>query len=172
METRGTLLSRRRFTSMAALAFKALSIVAGGMLLGAFGSALVKPVPKDPEPQSWQLSGRSEFTAPAVAYLGDAGPEGIEPYSPDKFAPSWADDETIWQYPEPRIDEWEPEPYPSLAELDAQLDEQAAAYEQAEQAGAEAEAASSEAQLAGAPDEAQPLPGDTRKSDLVAAGLY
>jgi len=148
---------------MVPVAFKGISVVAAGLLLGAFGASFVDPVPKGPEPQPWQLSGRGEFTAPAASYqFVEAGPENL---SPDSYAPSWASDPTLWQAPEPRIAEWEPEPYPSLAELDARLDAQVAELEEAEQVGSEAEAAAEEAL-------AQPEPPTDTAAAPQLAGIY
>lgn len=97
-----------------------LVMLAGGTGLGAVLATFVDPVPRQPDPWPTQLSGRPEFSGAQSYRFVEVGPEDLSPPSlPDSYAPGWADDdEGVWAYPEPA-------PFPNVAELDAQLAEDA-----------------------------------------------
>ena len=160
---------------MAPAGYKAFLIVSAGLMLGAAGGMMVKPVPKEPEPQPWQLTGRPEFTAPADSYQWiEAGPQEVAISPRDSYPPSWASDPAIWQYPEPRFAEWEPEPYPNLAEMDSPS-LAAREADAAEEIAAVAEAVATEAtqaapapELGGEPEPKQPAAEDSAPAQLAA----
>jgi hypothetical protein len=113
-------------------------IVAGGVLLGSMLGALADPVPKN-LPDDGALSAGS--LDPAASYdsvpsyqFVEAGPAELEvPAAADHYAPAWApawaSDGAAWTYPEPDYSPWTPEPYPTLAELDARIEAERAAAE-------------------------------------------
>ena len=158
---------------MISLGYKAFVVVTGGVLIGTVGAMHVNPVPKQPEPQWWQLTGQSNVAVdPSSAGLWvEAGPGDLYVPRQDSYAPDWADDGDIWRYEAPELPEWEPDPLfaqydvPPAPEPAVPAESALVAADRADQAAAEAQ----EAQTLAA---AEPAAPDGHQSDLAMAGLY
>ena len=157
---------------MVPLGFRMFAIVTGGIGLGTVVAKHVDPVPKQPEPQPWQLSARPQMALDSEAGILIERPPG-DTFIPSGYAPDWADDPTVWEYRVPEIAVWEPAP--SVFELDARIEEGVTvtygSHGAIEEAASDAAAAADEAEETAASD-APLAPGDTRKPQLADAGLY
>lgn len=142
----------------------ALGIVPAGIALGALLGAAVDPDMKDAPAPWWRLTGSEVFAS------AEPGPE---PWPQDfaaarSYRPDLDYDAEVWALPIPAYDLMILIDDPAL-ELPP-IDQEAIA---AEDAADEAEAAADDA-LAALPaqPEPAPAPGEVRKAELTAAGLY
>jgi len=114
----------------------ALSITAGGLVLGALLGHAARPEMKDPAPRPWQLAGRDEAVASADSWTIEASPDDLNPFS--GYRPALDYDALAWDLPNPDYD--------LAAPIDEPLDSPQEASEPAvEQAADAAEAAAGEA---------------------------
>jgi hypothetical protein len=85
-----------------------LMIVAGGVVLGALGGQLARPVMKSAEKPDWHARFETQFSA-APAQLADGGPEDLSPQGwlgsgdtpPVSYAPPPAERYAVSNAPEP-----------------------------------------------------------------------
>ena len=159
---------------MIPIGFKVFSVVAGGVLVGTLGAMHVNPVPKEPQPQWWQLTGKAEIAVDTSAsgLWFEAGPDDLYVPRQDGYAPDWADDGEIWRYELPDLPEWEPDPLFASADAPRPEEPLAPAPPAVAEAAEAAAGAVEDAQAAGTFAAAEPASGEVRKSELAAAGLY
>jgi len=141
-------------------------IVTGGIVLGSALGSMVDPVPRNLSP-GVAVETADILFEPASSYqFVEAGPAELAlPVAPDGYAPAWASDGQAWTYPEPDYSPWVPEPFPTLAELDARIE--------AERAAAELAAAEQIAPSEIAPAEiGPPLPADPPLRESRLTALY
>src|SRR5690606_34341096 len=100
--------------------------------------------------------------APSYEFVEAAPAELAMPVAADGYAPWWSDPEVAWTYPEPDYSPWTPEPYPTLAELDARIEAERAAEELAAAAPPDGTPA----------DVGPPLPADPPLRESRLAALY
>lgn len=70
----------------------AVAVVAGGIGLGAVLGAAASPIPKRPPEPQQQAPLQLSYLPDAGYALVQGGPEDLSPY-PDRYAPSWANEE-------------------------------------------------------------------------------
>lgn len=81
----------------------ALTVLAGGVALGAMLGAAANPVMKEAPEQPWRNAIQAPVESEAGYILIEAGPQDLSPYQ-DSYAPTWAREElTDW---EPDYPEW------------------------------------------------------------------
>ena len=139
----------------------ALSIVAGGLTLGALLGDAADPRMKDPVPQWWQLTGQHAIVPSSDHAFFEAGPEDLNPYN--SYRPDLDYDAEVGELPIPAYEMAVLEEPMALEEDLPRVSYGVEAAEVAE----EAAAVVTEALAAEAPVEAAP-----RQSQLAAAGIY
>jgi hypothetical protein len=143
----------------------ALSIVGGGIALGAMLGSAADPRPKNPEPQWWQLAGNEAIATSDPEYFGPP-PEVPELDVHGGYRPDFDYDAEVWALPIPSGDfYYRFEELPQVSYMDAP----AVPYAEAEDAASAAQAAAKETVEA---DGAVAAPVEVRKSELAANGIY
>jgi hypothetical protein len=136
-------------------------IIASGIIMGSALGTLVNPVPRNLQVEDATNSAYTSLEPSPSYEFVEMGPAELPiPSAADGYAPSWASGDQAWTYPEPDYSPWTPEPFPTLAELDAQLE--------AERASAELAATTEVAPAEIAP----PVPADPPLHESRLAALY
>lgn len=98
----------------------ALTVVTGGIALGALLGAAADPEMKRPPEQPWRGALQAPSTDDAAYRLVEAVPADVSPYR-DSYAPSWADEELVdWEpaYPAWTYSDFGDETFAELAAAD------------------------------------------------------